>query len=249
MAHAPHRLHQYKAHGRSWREQLKEKCLERIKRARADVFNSARSLDRGLIASAVREQLHVLGLQPPDDDDIDDLVSLQNEIAEELAQQALAALEGAEQAEIEATLASQDAVICPVCMRHALARHRSVIACRCGFALDTHTDAISLDYVRHRLEATVATHSQVCGATLTFAPLQNMALPMATDDESVPRSPMPSPMVAADGAFAFAAPPPALPAAFAAPPPAAAGPDPAALVLVQSLVAQCSLCGFFEFVI
>lgn len=109
--------------------------------------------------------------------DIDYVLSIMDELTQELIREEQAILERYEQDlrfDEEALCAaiqclSTNDVVCPLCQKNILHQNLQVIFCACGLRLDTEQDGITLEFVGKQLEQCSTQHSEVCRGTPVFA--------------------------------------------------------------------------------
>lgn len=111
------------------------------------------------------------------DEDIEYVLSIMDELTQELIKEEQAILAQYEQElmfDEEAlcsaiqSLSTND-VICPICQKNILHQNRHIIFCACGMRLDTAQDGITLDYLRQQLEDCSTQHSAMCAGTPVFS--------------------------------------------------------------------------------
>eukprot|EP00731_Ephydatia_muelleri_P023125 Em0015g708a len=114
---------------------------------------------------------------PSDDNDIEYVLSIVEELTQELMLEEERILAQHEQntklseealcAAIEC-LATSD-VICPVCQKDVLHQNKHIIFCSCGVRLDTAQDGVTLSYIQKQLEECCAYHSGLCCGKPVFS--------------------------------------------------------------------------------
>ncbi|XP_060067363.1 RPA-interacting protein B-like isoform X2 [Ylistrum balloti] len=186
------------------------RCLDRLRQSREKLQAKFRKLgdvdsdkveDDTFISDLMKEELQGLkeSLKQPacksaevDDfdmgdlaTDIDDVLSLFEDIQAELKIEELKLIEEFERYESslkeeEAFLCSAieelctDEVICPVCQKSPLLINKSVIFCRCGMRVNTEEDCLTLAHVKHLLEEGMTGHTAVCEGQAIFAVVQDL---------------------------------------------------------------------------
>lgn len=197
----------FKAKTPPWKETYRKRCLERLRQSREQLqcrFRgiSSKEMEKdtndNFIHDLMREELKMLQrsfqASPTIDEDqmetdkldfdIDDVLSLFDDIQEELIKEEKRIMEEFEKYEnsvkqeekilcraIERL--STDEVICPVCQKNQLLQNKGVIFCPCGVRVNTEQDCITLSYVKTSLEEGVNQHSVTCEGEPVFSAVQD----------------------------------------------------------------------------
>ncbi|XP_072048255.1 RPA-interacting protein-like [Amphiura filiformis] len=200
---AAKRRQQYKTSTPPWRETYRKRCFDRLRKSRESLLDrfggEGASSDTGSECSPSsvlvrhvmaeewrsfkreRDQYRKQNENLPDllDDieDIDEVLSIMDDIQTELIKEEQAIL-----AEYEASINLEEAslcaavdnlttddVICPICRKNPLMLNKGVIFCACGIRLNTEQDSITLGYIREVLSNGVIQHNRHCHSQPVFS--------------------------------------------------------------------------------
>jgi len=186
---------QYKCTTPPWKEQYRKRCLDRLRNGRQKFLERFRqgcnTGDSSLVKEVMNEEWLRLseenrelpqwcpsresctpfagvGLDEPEGNSIDEILSIMDEIQRELMAEErniLAQYEESVKFE-EASLCAAieclrtDDVFCPVCKRNPLLQNKQIIFCACGLRIDTEYDAVNLNYVRNQINDALAMHRE-----------------------------------------------------------------------------------------
>jgi len=103
---------------------------------------------------------------PGNDEEVDEILSIMDEIKRELQREEQHMLEEYrasemfEQSQLADTIGDTDPnkVICPICKRNWLLQNKNVIFCACGLRLDMEQDGLMLSNLKQQLENGVTSH-------------------------------------------------------------------------------------------
>ncbi|XP_050408441.1 RPA-interacting protein A isoform X2 [Patella vulgata] len=195
MSEAAIKRHQdmYKSRTPPWKETYRKRCLDRLRGSREKLMTRFRKIDMNnepttddtFIKDLMTEEWKSLQREQTDIDfegdvnGVDKMLSLFEDIQEELRREELRLLqehekyeESLQQEEVVLSSAieklSTDEVICPICQKSVLMMNQNIIFCRCGMRINTEQDCISLGDVKVQLESAISQHNSSCSYNPVF---------------------------------------------------------------------------------
>lgn len=197
----------YKAKTPPWKETYRKRCLDRLRQSREKLQDRFRGINSkelekdandNFVHELMKEELKSLqrsfqGSPSFDDDemdtdkldfDVDDVITLFDDIQEELLKEEKRIIDEFEnyekslqEEEIQLCSAVErlctEEVICPVCQKSQLLQNKGVIFCPCGMRVNTEQDCITLANVKSSLEDGINQHSTTCEGDPVFSAVQD----------------------------------------------------------------------------
>ncbi|KAL5017116.1 hypothetical protein ScPMuIL_006705 [Solemya velum] len=191
----------YKAKTPPWKETYRKRCIDRLRQSRDKLQDRFRKINTNeehgdeFIKDLMRDELKLIrreqagspsnmqtGLQTIEEpgDDIDNILSLFDDIQAELMREEMKLLQeydlykGSLRHEENSLCTAIERlctveVICPVCQKNPMMQNKSVVFCKCGMRVDTEQDCLTLTYIKQTLDDGTKQHSEACDYPPVFS--------------------------------------------------------------------------------
>eukprot|EP01091_Cochliopodium_minus_P001769 TRINITY_DN11748_c0_g1_i1.p1 TRINITY_DN11748_c0_g1~~TRINITY_DN11748_c0_g1_i1.p1 ORF type:complete len:235 (+),score=61.13 TRINITY_DN11748_c0_g1_i1:35-706(+) len=163
----------------NWKEDLRNKCINRIKNTRTQMISKLRekkSTTKKQLGELINNEIHNNSFNNLREEEyielmtilerelLEDLEKEEREILLQYSEQVGSSEDKIWEEDIENyyTMNQNDFVVCPICTKNQLFENRNVIFCKCGFRLNTKFDQIGLGYLGSRLKLLSRQHSENC---------------------------------------------------------------------------------------